>query len=215
MTSTTSPAGTPSTTSDDPRLAHLAALDALLAVIDGVTPEHHDLPTPDARMDVRRLLNHLVMVVSRSASAGRRDPAEQWAEETSYDDGHAQRARQLATTVLPAWSDDALAADVVDLPWGSMPPRIALGIYTSEYILHGWDLATATGQPFTADPFAVAEATAALHDQLPDQVRTMLAEMMGDDAPFAAAVAVPADAPALDRLIGFSGRDPRWTASAG
>jgi uncharacterized protein (TIGR03086 family) len=84
----------------------------------------------------------------------------------------------------------------VDLP-GDIAGLVAL----DEVVVHGWDLARATGQAF--DPGD--EATAAVH--------AFLAESRADGAPspiFGPVVAVPDDAPLLDRAIGLSGRDPRW-----
>ena len=44
------------------------------------------------------------------------------------------------------------------LPFGEVPGAVALGIHTVEAIVHGWDLATATGQPAAIDPELCAVA---------------------------------------------------------
>jgi uncharacterized protein (TIGR03086 family) len=70
-----------------------------------------------------------------------------------------------------------------------------------EYLTHGWDLAIATGQPV---PYADEEAAAALEraqGTLPPQYR-------GAGQPFGDIVEVPDDAPAIDRFVGFLGRNP-------
>ena len=68
---------------------------------------------------------------------------------------------------------------------------------------HGWDLATATGQrasyPDEACEAALAEAQG-----------FMKPEYRGPDQSFGDEVPVPESAPALDRLVGFMGRDPGW-----
>lgn len=71
-----------------------------------------------------------------------------------------------------------------------------------ELVLHGWDLARATGQPFDVEP---ADAAALL----PFLERSASPE--GTPGLFGPAVPVPADAPVLDRLVGLAGRDPGWT----
>jgi uncharacterized protein (TIGR03086 family) len=77
--------------------------------------------------------------------------------------------------------------------------------YTADVFMHSWDLARAGGQ----DP--------ALDE---DQAATMLAGMqpieavLRDSGHYGPAVPVPDDAPAVDRLMGFIGRDPAWRPSA-
>jgi uncharacterized protein (TIGR03086 family) len=66
-------------------------------------------------------------------------------------------------------------------------------------LIHGWDLARATGQP--ADfPDDVAERA------LAETRKQLTARPEGPGAPFAAEVAVPDQVPAVDRLAGFLGR---------
>jgi uncharacterized protein (TIGR03086 family) len=84
----------------------------------------------------------------------------------------------------------------VDLP-GQIAGRVAL----NELVLHGWDLARATGQEY--DP---GEASAAVSYEM--------VKPSGDDSLrdgiFGPPVAVPDDAPLLDRAVGMSGRRPDW-----
>ncbi|MEV5330267.1 hypothetical protein AB0K67_39670 [Nonomuraea sp. NPDC052634] len=80
--------------------------------------------------------------------------------------------------------------------------------------LHGWDLARATGQDDTIDPDDVARHWAALTDIPPDlmeKYRTPGAFGPGVEV-FGPEVPVAQDASPQDRLLGFIGRDPRWTA---
>lgn len=61
----------------------------------------------------------------------------------------------LATRVQKVWADDALLGKPVVAPWGVSPGRVVLWGYTNEALVHGWDLAIATGQPAEADPVLV------------------------------------------------------------
>jgi uncharacterized protein (TIGR03086 family) len=70
-----------------------------------------------------------------------------------------------------------------------------------ETVLHGWDVAKATGQEYHADD-AVA---AALEDIVQAQ-----AEMFRKYQGFADAVETSDDATAFDRALSLSGRDPNW-----
>ena len=67
------------------------------------------------------------------------------------------------------------------------------------------DLARATGQPYDPDPRDVAAILPFLEAFGSEQ---------GVPGLFGPAVPVPDDAPAFDRALGLSGRDPAWRAPA-
>jgi uncharacterized protein (TIGR03086 family) len=69
--------------------------------------------------------------------------------------------------------------------------------------VHGWDLARATGQPWSP-PVAAAEESLAFAPGM------LTSDYQGDGKAFAPRVPVPDTAPPLDRLLGLSGRDPGW-----
>ena len=70
-----------------------------------------------------------------------------------------------------------------------------------EMALHGWDVARATGQEFSADD---TTAAALLH------IVAAQAELFRKYQGSADATAVPEDATAFDRALALSGRDPDW-----
>jgi uncharacterized protein (TIGR03086 family) len=76
-----------------------------------------------------------------------------------------------------------------------------------EYQVHGWDLARATGQPWSPPAAAVAESLAFAPGML-------TSDYQGEGKAFGPQVAVPESAPAFDRLLGLSGRDPAWRRSS-
>jgi uncharacterized protein (TIGR03086 family) len=82
---------------------------------------------------------------------------------------------------------------------------MVLGMMLMEYVGHGWDLAVALGRPA---PFTEAEAEAALATGR----RILSPDYRGPDKSFGEEVPVPEGAPAVERLIGFLGRDPYWSA---
>jgi uncharacterized protein (TIGR03086 family) len=86
-----------------------------------------------------------------------------------------------------------------------MPGAVAGVVALDELIVHGWDLARATSQPFECDAASV-EACLDVVEQFSGPGSE---EVRG--TAFGPVVAVPADAPALDRLIGLTGRDPGWS----
>ena len=76
-------------------------------------------------------------------------------------------------------------------------------VATDELVIHGWDLARATGQPFGCDPGALGAAT--------QFVEAMSKPGESRDGLFGPAVSVPDGATELERVIALSGRDPRWS----
>jgi uncharacterized protein (TIGR03086 family) len=72
-------------------------------------------------------------------------------------------------------------------------------------VLHGWDLAAATGQQYTVSDRAAAAALAAVEAN---------AELFRQYKGFAEPLTTPAGAPVLDRVLAVSGRDPGWSVPA-
>ncbi len=83
-----------------------------------------------------------------------------------------------------------------------MPGDLALGMILWEYQVHGWDLATATGQPTEGDPELALFALAGAKRILPPDIRG------ADDVPFGPVVDVPADAAPYTQLAAWLGRHP-------
>ena len=77
--------------------------------------------------------------------------------------------------------------------------------YTADVFMHTWDLARATGQDDTLDPDFCAQLLEGM-TQMEDAIRA--------SGQYGPAVPVPEDAPVQDRMIGFIGRDPYWTAGS-
>jgi uncharacterized protein (TIGR03086 family) len=74
-----------------------------------------------------------------------------------------------------------------------------------ELVLHGWDVARASGQPYEPDPVALE----AIHGFLAPLAAPEQAAMRGTI--FGPVVPVPDTAPMLDRVVGLAGRDPAWS----
>jgi uncharacterized protein (TIGR03086 family) len=202
----------------DPRRLLDRGFDIATTTLEGVTADQLELPTPCDDMDVRRLQQHLVMVGKRVACAGRGEDPQTWPVESTdlADDEVLDAWRTAMTGARQAWSDDALLTRETRVPWAVLSGSEAVAIYLAELLTHTWDLAQATGQSPAWDDDAVALATVAMHSQLPLADRTPIweaakASLPADvewEAPFGPAVEVPDDAPAIDRLVAWTGRRP-------
>lgn len=189
----------------DPRPSFASAVTTAVPAIAAVRRDQLDGPTPCAEFDVRQLLGHLVGVLRRVAMVGRGEPLVPLPALHLQipDDGWAAAAREGADDVLAVWADDALLERELTLPYGRHRGAVALATYTGELSTHTWDLAAATGQSPDWDDAALAVALDATRRILP-------AEPRGGPIPFGPVVPVPDDAPAIDRLVAWQGRDPRW-----
>jgi uncharacterized protein (TIGR03086 family) len=206
---------TTSTSTTDPRPILDRAIATCGAVIDGVRPEQLTEPTPCTDMDVRALLAHLIGVLDRVAALGNgEDPfavTETAVPDDRWSDAWAESGRRAAD----AWSDDAVLERPMALPWIEGSGAEVLASYFSELTVHTWDLATATGQQPDWDDTVVAAAFDAARRILPAENRRVLYEEVsaarGFDevaVPFAEAVPISDDAPTIDRLVAWNGRDP-------
>jgi len=199
----------------DPRPVLDRAIATGGTVIAGVRPDQLTAPTPCPEMDVRAMLSHLVGVLDRIAALGNDEDPFSVVETDAPDDDWSDAWATSATHVADAWRDDAVLERPMALPWIQGSGAEVLTSYFSELTVHTWDLATATGQQ---PPWDDTVVTAALEARpiLPAENRRALFEeisaAMGLDEvaiPFAEAVPIPADAPAIDRLVAWNGRDPR------
>ncbi len=210
----TSPTSSTTLNHTDPR----AILDRAIAVggsvIAGVRADQLTAPTPCPEMDVRTMLGHLVGVLDRVAALGRGDDPFAVAETHVRDDAWSDAWTTSAGLVADAWRDDAVLERPMALPWIQGSGADVLASYFSELTVHTWDLAVATGQQPDWDDTVVTAALEARQVLPAENRRALYVEIsaaMGLDevpVPFADAVPVADDAPAIDRLVAWNGRDP-------
>ncbi|MGW4099716.1 TIGR03086 family metal-binding protein [Mycobacterium sp. NPDC004974] len=185
------------------------------AVIAGVRPEQLTDPTPCTDMDVRALLAHLIGVLDRVAALGNGEDPFAVIDTPVADDRWPDAWRESGRRAADAWSDDAVLERPMALPWIEGSGAQVLVSYFSELTVHTWDLATAAGQQPDWDDTVVATAFDGARQILPAANRRALYEEIsaarGFDevaVPFAEAVPISDDAPAIDRLVAWNGRDP-------
>ena len=197
---------TPRPTDADPREA-LAMTQAWVAgLLAGVGPEQLALPTPCAEFDVAALVAHLYGVADRIEVMGQGRPAASApAVADALPDDLAAGYRARAERSQAAWTDDAALTRVVLAPFGPLPGHQVVGVYVSEQLAHGWDLAVATGQP--------AEAPAELVALGERSIRVVLDPIpRGGPVPFGPAVEPAPGAGPTARLAAYLGRS--WPRAA-
>lgn len=162
--------------------------------------------TPCPKYTVGDLLAHLTGLAIAFRDAGRKDLGV--TTDTSPDAGlpvlepdWRTRLPAVLGELAEAWRDPAAWTGMTRAGGVDLPGAVAGLVAVDELVIHGWDLARATGQDYAPDPTALQACHAFLAESVGDPGR-------GDI--FGPVVDVPEDAPLLDRAVGLSGRDPGW-----
>lgn len=194
-----------------PSTRALAVLNEFAYVIDATTPGQDSLPTPCTEFDVLALRRHVLGGVQYFTAALAAPATDQRPDPRTYvgpdDPGAVAKAMtQLVEVASLALANeiDTKLVNVPQLAGGPLPGRQLLGLLLAEAVVHGWDYCRATGQAWQPDSAASEQAHAALAVAIRPEWRG------ADGMPFAPETPVSADAPALDRLIAFTGRPVKW-----
>lgn len=173
-----------------------------------------DAPTPCAEWDVRALVNHIVnedlWTVPLMEGATMEEVGDRFDGDLLGDDPVAI-ARAACDAAITAAASGVVAGTTVHLSFGDTPADEYAYQLAADHIIHGWDLAVATGGDPTIDPELV-EACAAWFAGREDLYRGAGAigprpEAGGDGEPSGGEAG--AGGP-QDRLLRAFGRDPSW-----
>lgn len=186
-------------------------LDALAQVVE-LDDGQRRLPTPCSSFDAGRLQLHVLGWLDFFATAASDPPASSPRPDpdafTLGPDGRAVDVVRDAASRLDAAIAAGAAGELVVMSSHRMAGDGVLGMALGEYLVHGWDLARATGRSYRPPSEAVEPALEFLAGVVAPEHRGP------DSGLFDAEVPVADDAPPFDRLLGFAGRDPAWTPAA-
>ncbi|WP_445270090.1 TIGR03086 family metal-binding protein [Streptomyces sp. DSM 41634] len=168
-------------------------------------------PTPCPEYAVSVLLSHLTGLAVAFRDAARKDlgPTTDTAPDpaaSALPAGWREELPRVLGELAEAWRDPAAWTGMTRAGGVDLPGDIAGAVAADELVVHGWDLARATGQEYTPDQAALHASHAFLLAAAEDESR--------GGGIFGPVVPVPDDAPLLDRAVGLSGRDPGWTPPA-
>ncbi|MFD9697880.1 TIGR03086 family metal-binding protein [Lentzea sp. NPDC059081] len=176
-----------------------ARADAFEAKVANVRADQWGSQSPCARWTALEVVDHVIDM--HGVMLGVQLPR---TEDPLTDFREARRQVQEAL-------DSDRARDEVSTPGGPMTLEDHVDqVVSDDLVLHGWDLARATGQDETIPPDDVDRlwaATRSVPPELMERFRTPGAfgpgiEVYGPEVP------VAEDASAQDRLLGYVGRDP-------
>ncbi|MGW2179866.1 TIGR03086 family metal-binding protein [Streptomyces sp. NPDC001732] len=177
----------------------------IASLLDGIDDRQLAGPTPCPDYTVRELLAHVVGLSTAFRDAARKDlgPTTDTAPTAAppvLAEGWRETLPALLDELVAAWRAPDARQGTTRAGGVDLPAEVAVVVALDELVIHGWDLARATGQEYEPD-----EAS----------LRVSLAMLTPDDDPrpadiFGPPVPVPADAPLLDQTVAMSGRRPDW-----
>jgi uncharacterized protein (TIGR03086 family) len=185
------------------------AVRASVALVDHVTLDDLERPTPCAEWDLRALLTHMTGQHHGFAAAAEGNGADQavWRPFTSAAsaDPVGDYAR-AAERVLAAFA----ASDVPQRPFDlaelglTVPGAVAISFHFIDYVVHGWDVAATLGRPYEL-PEDVLRAAVPVADSVPTGARRR-----APGAAFAPPLEAEPDGDALAHILRFLGRSPNF-----
>jgi uncharacterized protein (TIGR03086 family) len=179
-------------------------------LVAGVRDDLLDAPTPCPAYTVGDLVDHVGGAAIAFTGAAVKDTGDVTAQGPSGDaslltDDWRTRIRRDLKGLAEAWRDPAAWTGMTRAGGIELPGEVAGLVALDEIVIHGWDVARATGQAYECDPQSL-EAVQGFVAQFSEP--GLEAERAGLFGPV---VDVPDDAPLLDRVIGLTGRDPAWS----
>jgi uncharacterized protein (TIGR03086 family) len=180
----------------------------LAALIEDVPDGRLDQPTPCPAYALGGLLDHIGGLSLAFTAAARKDTDDLGSQAPLGDasrlgeDWRIRIPRDLET-LAEVWRDPTAWSGMTRAGGVDLPGEIAGVVALDEVVVHGWDLARATGQPYECDK-STLEVVLGFVGQFADQPEAR-------QGLFGPVVGVPPTAPLLDRVIGLTGRDPAWS----
>lgn len=187
------------------------ATSRLAGIVEGVRDDQLTAATPCRDTTVGDLLNHvdgLAMAFTAAAAKTQLPDGQGRGSADASQLGNDWRTRIPARLagLAQAWRDNAAWTGMTQAGGQDLPGELAGVIALDEVIVHGWDIAMASGQDYRCQP-ELAEIAMGFAQQAAER------SPQGTPGLFGPPVPVPAAAPVMDRLLGFTGRDPAWSAA--
>ena len=179
------------------------------AVVAGVTDDQLGRTTPCPDYTLGDLLEHVGGLAVAFRAAATKTGAELGGAGPSGDASRLPadwrtRIPEDLVAMAAAWKDPEAWTGMTEAGGVDLPGEVAGLVALDELVIHGWDVAKASGQAYDVDPAeleAVRGFVAPMADAGPEERAGL----------FGPPVAVSDDAPELDRIVGLTGRDPGWS----
>lgn len=168
------------------------------ALLSSVRPEQGTNATDCPDFDVAALSQHMAGWIGLFESAANGEEFK--GDPQAPQDDPAEHFRASSERLVEGWRSGGFDREV-PMMGGKQPASGVVAMTLIEFVTHGCDLALATeqGVPFTDEE---------LETTLEGAKASIAEDYRGEGKFFGPEISVPEDASALDRLLGFMGRQP-------
>lgn len=173
-------------------------LPEVCGVVDRIHLPYLDDPTPCERFTVHDVIDHMIVLGTTFAHRFRGEQPPSISPPAVYGWVPATEFREAMDDLLAAVRSPGAMDRTIETPMGPMVGSDFARFVAFDGLVHGWDLATATGRSYEPAADLVAEVEAFARQALTDEMR--------DGDTFKAATGAPRAATPIQRLAAFSGR---------
>ncbi|WP_232663004.1 TIGR03086 family metal-binding protein [Pseudonocardia sp. TRM90224] len=186
-----------------------ASIDVAVAAIRGADPARYDDPSPCTEFTVGEVVSHIgfgMLLAQRAAARQEWEPEWKAADIAPYlvdvpRERWADLVAEQGAATAKAWADPSVWEGETTFGGGAMPAAAVGSMMTTEFAVHGWDVAAATGQTLDIAPDLADEVAGGV---------AAIAPMGRDGGWMAAEVDVPDGASTFEKALAAAGRDPAW-----
>jgi len=176
-----------------------------IGVVVSATDDQLALPTACPDATVGDLIDHVGVFATRFAAAARKDSEGRTSPPpppngANLEAGWRDRLSHDLVALADAWNDPQAWEGSTVAGGIEMPAEVVGVVALDELVVHGWDIAVATGQAYDPPNHEIEAAMAFVASF----------EAPRDGTLFGPIVPVRDDATPLERLLGLTGRDPAW-----
>ena len=186
------------------------AAERMTTLLRGVSDEQLDGPTPCPAYSVGDLVDHIGgLALGFTRAATKNFPPEGIARPSGQASrlpaGWREEFADRLATMAEVWRAPDAWEGMTQAGGVDLPGHVAGLVAIDELVVHGWDVAVATGQPYEADTPSIQAALGFVEPVSHPEAAAQREGVFGPVVP------VSEEAPSLDRLLGLAGRDPAWT----
>src|SRR6478735_7635428 len=132
------------------------ATDVMASLVESVRDDQLTAPTPYPELTVGDLLDHIDGLSLAFTAAATKTPPAGGSQPPSADAARLgadwrTRIPQRLAALAGAWREEAAWHGMTQAGGLDLPADVAGAVAVDEIVVHGWDLAVATGQCFSCD----------------------------------------------------------------
>jgi len=178
------------------QLTHI--LPTLNATVGRIQTMQMNDPTPCSAFTVHDVIDHMIVLGGTFSYSFRGEDAPELTAPAVYGWVPAAEFREVMDDLLDAVKSPGAMERTLSTPMGEMPGETFARLVAFDGLIHGWDLASATGQTL--------EVSADVIGAVDEFARSALIPEMRDGDTFKDETVAPEGANRLERLAAFSGR---------